>query len=54
MSARADTVAELQTRLGALHQLLESQVAPPTADMRAQLASFSKLYARLERAVAGR
>jgi hypothetical protein len=52
--ARADTIAELQTRLGALHQLLEAQVGPPTADMRAQLGSFSTLYARLERAVSGR
>jgi hypothetical protein len=54
MRARADTIVELQTRIGALHQLLEPQVGPPTADMRAQLASFSKLYARLERAVSGR
>ena len=52
--ARADTIAELQTRIGALHQLLEAQVGPPTADMRAQLTSYSRLYARLERAVAGR
>ena len=52
--ARADTIAELQTRIGALHQLLETQVGPPTADMRAQLTSYSRLYARLERAVAGR
>jgi photosystem II stability/assembly factor-like uncharacterized protein len=51
MKARADTVAELQTRIGALHQALEPQVGPPTADMRAQLASYSRLYARLERAV---
>ena len=54
MRARGDTIAELQTRIGALHQLLEPQVGPPTADMRAQLASFSRLYARLERAVSGR
>jgi hypothetical protein len=54
VSARADTIAELQTRIGALHQTLESQVGAPTADMRAQLASYSKSYARLERAVAGR
>jgi hypothetical protein len=54
MRARADTIAELQTRIGALHQSLEAQVGPPTADMRAQLGSFSRLYARLERAVAGR
>ena len=44
---RADTIAELQMRVGALYQLLESQVGPPTADMRAQLASFSAVYARL-------
>ena len=54
MRARADTLAELQTRIGALHQLLEPQVGAPTADMRAQLAAFSRLYARLERAVSGR
>jgi hypothetical protein len=54
MSARADTIAELRTRIGALHQSLEPQVGPPTADMRAQLASYSKLYARLERAVTPR
>jgi hypothetical protein len=54
MRARADTVAELQTRIGALHQLLEAQVGAPTADMRAQLGSFSTLYARLERALSGR
>jgi hypothetical protein len=52
--ARADTLAELQTRIGALHQALEAQVGSPTADMRAQLTSFSRLYVRLERAVAGR
>ena len=40
--------------IGALHQSLEAQVGSPTADMRAQLASFSRLYVRLERAVAGR
>ena len=54
MRPRADTIAELQTRIGALHQLLEPQVGAPSADMRAQLESFSKLYARLERAVAGK
>ena len=54
MRARADTIAELQTRIGALHQLLEPQVGPPTADMRAQLGSFSRLYARLERAMSRR
>jgi hypothetical protein len=54
MSARADTIAELQTRLGALYQLLEPQIGAPTADMRAQLASYSRLYARLERAVSAR
>ena len=54
MKARADTITELQARIGALHQALEPQVGAPTADMRAQLASYSKLYARLERAVAGR
>jgi hypothetical protein len=54
MSARADTIAELQVRIGALHQALEPQVGAPTADMRAQLASYSRLYARLERDVAGR
>ncbi|HUQ45844.1 MAG TPA: hypothetical protein VM033_04300 [Gemmatimonadaceae bacterium] len=43
---RADTIAELQMRVGALHQLLESQVGFPTADMRAQLASFARVYAR--------
>jgi hypothetical protein len=52
--ARADTIAELQTRLGALHQALEAQVGPPTADMRAQLTSFSRLYVRLERSVVRR
>jgi hypothetical protein len=54
MKARADTIGELQVRLGALYQALESQVGAPTADMRAQLASYSRLYVRLERAVAGR
>ena len=43
---RADTIAELQMRVGALHQLLESQIGFPTADMRAQLASFARVYAR--------
>jgi len=52
--ARADTIAELQTRLGALHQALEAQVGPPTTDMRAQLTSFSRLYVRLERSVVRR
>jgi hypothetical protein len=52
MSARADTIAELQTRLGALYQALEPQVGAPSANMRAQLASYSRLFARLERAVA--
>jgi photosystem II stability/assembly factor-like uncharacterized protein len=54
LRARADTVAELQTRIGALHQALEAQVGPPTADMRAQLASYTRLYARLERVVGGK
>jgi hypothetical protein len=54
MKARADTITELQTRVGALHQALEPAVGAPTADMRAQLASYSRLYARLERAIAGR
>ena len=45
--ARRDTIAELQSRVGALFQLLEPQIGPPTADMRAQLRSFSALYARL-------
>jgi hypothetical protein len=54
MRARADTIAELQTRIGALHQLLEPLAGPPTADMRAQLASYFRLYARLERAISGR
>jgi photosystem II stability/assembly factor-like uncharacterized protein len=49
LRARADTVAELQTRLGALYQGLEAQVGAPSADMRAQLASYARLYARLER-----
>jgi photosystem II stability/assembly factor-like uncharacterized protein len=49
MSARADTLAELQTRLGALYQALEPQVGAPTADMRAQLASYARLYGRLKR-----
>jgi hypothetical protein len=48
---RADTIAELQARIGALYQALEPQVGPPTADMRAQLASYAALYARLERGV---
>ena len=52
--ARADTVAELQTRVGALYQGLESQVGAPTADMRAQLGSYARLYARLERAIGRR
>ena len=46
--------AELKTRLGALYQLLEPQVGAPTADMLAQLASYSRLYVRLERAVSAR
>jgi hypothetical protein len=50
----ADTVAELQTRVASLFQALEPQVGPPTADMRAQLASYSRLYVRLERAVGQR
>jgi hypothetical protein len=54
MSARADTLAELQTRLGALYQLLEPQVGAPTADMRAQLVSYSRLYARLQLAVSSK
>jgi len=54
MSARADTIAELQTRLGALYQALEPQVGAPTADMRAQLVSYARVYARLERAVNSR
>jgi hypothetical protein len=54
MRARADTIAELQTRIGALRQALEPQVGPPTADMRAQLESYSRLYGRLERAVTPR
>jgi hypothetical protein len=49
LRARADTVAELQTRVGALYQGLEPQVGAPTADMRAQLASYARLYARLAR-----
>ena len=49
--AHADTLAELQTRVGALYQALEPQVGAPSADMRAQLASYARLYARLERAV---
>jgi hypothetical protein len=47
--ARADTLTELQTRVGALYQALEPQVGAPSADMRAQLASYARLYARLER-----
>jgi hypothetical protein len=54
MRARADTIAELQTRIGALYQALEPQMGAPTADMRAQLASYTRLYARLERVVGGR
>ena len=48
---RADTIAELQMRVGALYQALETQVGPPTADMRAQLASFTAAYARMARRV---
>ena len=48
---RADTIAELQMRVGALFQALETQVGPPTADMRAQLMRFSALHARLARGV---
>ena len=48
---RAATVAELQARIGTLHQALEAQIAPPSADMRAQLASYSVLLARLDREV---
>jgi hypothetical protein len=48
---RADTFVELQTRLGALYQALEPQVGAPSADMRAQLASYARVYARLERAM---
>ncbi|MBC7672085.1 MAG: hypothetical protein H7247_06640 [Polaromonas sp.] len=51
---RADTIAELQMRVGALFQALETQVGPPTADMRAQLASFAAVYARLARGVTAR
>ncbi|MFN9213866.1 MAG: WD40/YVTN/BNR-like repeat-containing protein [Gemmatimonadota bacterium] len=47
---RAATLAELQQRLTALFVQLEAQVGPPTADMRAQLASYTDLFARLERA----
>ena len=54
MRQRADTAAELQARIGALHSLLEPQIGAPSADMRAQLMNFSKLFARLDRAVAGR
>lgn len=46
---RADAIAELQMRVGALFQALETQVGPPSADMRAQLASFTAVYARLLR-----
>ncbi|CAN5900002.1 hypothetical protein BH11GEM2_BH11GEM2_14220 [soil metagenome] len=49
--ARADTVAELQTRIGALYQAMETQVSAPSADMRAQLASYSAFHARLAREV---
>jgi hypothetical protein len=49
--ARADTVAELQTRIGALYQAMETQVSAPSADMRAQLASYSAVHARLAREV---
>jgi photosystem II stability/assembly factor-like uncharacterized protein len=49
LRARADTIAELQTRVGALYQGLEPQVGAPTADMRAQLASYARLHARLAR-----
>ena len=49
--ARADTVAELQTRIGALYPAMETQVSPPGANMRAQLASYAALHARLARDV---
>ena len=51
--ARADTIGELQMRVGALFQALETQVGPPTADMRAQLVSFSAVYGRLAGSVGG-
>ena len=46
---RAATVAELRARLSALYQALEPQIGAPSADMRAQLASYSGLLARLDR-----
>ena len=46
---RAKTIAELQMRIAALHQALEAQIGPSSADMRAQLASYAALFARLER-----
>ena len=46
---RAQTIAELQMRIAALHQALEAQIGPSSADMRAQLASYAALFARLER-----
>jgi hypothetical protein len=47
--ARVDTIAELQTRVGALYQAMETQVSAPSADMRAQLASYSAIHARMAR-----
>jgi photosystem II stability/assembly factor-like uncharacterized protein len=46
---KADTAAEVQSRATALFSMLEAQVGTPTADMRAQLASFSAVLARMER-----
>lgn len=46
---RAAALGELQQRLTALFSLLEAQVGPPTADMRAQMASFAAVLTRLER-----
>ena len=46
---RAATVAELRIRVSALYLALEPQIGAPSADMRAQLVSYSALLARLAR-----
>lgn len=49
--ARADTLAALQARVGALYQAIEPSVGAPSADMRAQLAAYARVYARIEQAM---
>ncbi len=45
---RAQTLAELRQLVLGLHRGLDAQVGAPSADMRAQLASFTAALARLE------